>query len=66
MITGYSNLSVSSATPQYGFNKGFQIFEEDGYKATVSELQDNLIEQGCVNMFEKHNVTSDIQKNSLA
>ena len=48
MITDYRHLSASSSMPQYGFKKGLKIFEEDGYKATVSELQDNLIGRGCV------------------
>ena len=43
MITDYSNLTVSPTTPQYGFKKRLQIFEEEGYKATVSELKYNLL-----------------------
>ena len=37
MIADCRNLTGSSTTPQYGFKKGLQIFEEDGYKVTVSE-----------------------------
>ena len=65
MIMDYSNLTTSPTTPQYIFKKGIQIFEEDGYKATVSESKDNLVGQGCVNMLEKHDMTSEIQKKAL-
>ena len=66
MITEYSKLTTSPNTPQYGFKKGLHIFEEDRYKATVSELKDNLVGRGCVNMLDKRDVTSDIQKKALA
>ena len=39
----YSNLTESPTAPQYGFKKGLHIFEEDGYKATVSKLKDNFM-----------------------
>ena len=66
MITDYIYLSASSSNPQFGFKKGLEIFEEDGYKATLSKLQDNLIGRGCVKMLNKNEVTSDVWKNTLA
>ena len=66
MITDYSNLTASPTTPQYGFKKELQIFEEYGYKVTVNELKDNVVGQGCVNMLEKCDVTSEIWKKKLA
>ena len=65
MITDYSDLTTSPNTTQYGFKKGLYIFEEEGYKATVSELKDNLVGRGCVNMLNKSDMTSDIQKKAL-
>ena len=65
MITDYNNLTSSPITPKYGFKKGLHLFKEDGYKATVSELKDNLGGQGCVNMLDKYDMTSDIQKKLL-
>ena len=53
MIPDYNHLSASTAAPQYGFQKGLKLFEEDGYKATVSELQYNLIGKLCVKILEK-------------
>ena len=61
----YSDLTASPTTPHYGFKKGIQIFEEDGYKVTIRELKDNLIGQGCVNMLDKCDVTGDIWKKAL-
>ena len=40
-----------------GSRKVYRFFEEDGYKATVSKLKDNLIGWGCVNMLDKHDIT---------
>ena len=34
------------ATPQYGFTRGMNEFGDLGYKATRSELNDNLIGMG--------------------
>lgn len=66
MITDCSNLTASSDTPQYGFKKGSQIFEENGYKETVRILQDNLIRRDCMKMLEKCGITNDVWKNALA
>ena len=66
MITDYSHLTASYLTPQYGFKKDLQIFEEDGYKATVSKLHDNLIERVCIKMLNKNEVMSEVQKSELA
>ena len=66
MLTDYSELLASPNTPQYGFKKGIKVFEEDGYKATVSELRDNVVGRGCINMLEKKEITGDVCKKALA
>ena len=66
MLTDYSNLSASPNTPQYGFRKGMEIFEEDGYEVTVSKLKGNLVGRGCVNMLGKKEITGEIHKKALA
>ena len=66
MIADYNELTASSNTPQYGFRKGLEIFEEEGHKATVSELKDNLVGRGCVKMLDKRDVNSEIRKKALA
>lgn len=53
MLTYYSHLSLLPNTPQYRFRRGMEIFEDDGYEATVSELKDNLIGWDCVKMLDK-------------
>ena len=62
-ITTYSNidgLHGLRSTPEYGFNRGMQEFRKEGYKATVSELSDNLIGMDAVDMLDKSRVTSDV------
>jgi hypothetical protein len=43
VISGYGNLEATLSTPQYGFQKGLKVFGESGYKATIKELDANLI-----------------------
>ena len=50
MLTDYSNLTASPNTPEYVLKKGIQILKYDECKATMTELKDNLIGQGCDNM----------------
>ena len=66
MLTDYSNLSASPNTPQYGFRKGMEIFEEDEYEAPVSKLKDNIVGRGCVNMLGKKEITGEICNKALA
>ena len=66
MIADYNKLTASPNTPQYRLKKGLHIFEEDGYKATVSELKDNLVGRGCVEMLDKRDVNGEIRKKALA
>ena len=46
VIQEYGNFKATLSTPQYRFQKGMKgmkIFKEQGYKATVKELDKNLI-----------------------
>ena len=50
----------------YGYQKGLKIFGDDGYQATVKELRDNLIGQGCIDVLSKKDTTWDMQKGPLS
>ena len=41
-------------------------FGKEGYKATVSELSDNLVGMDAVDMLDKSWVTSDVYANALS
>ena len=41
--TEFSKSHASIVTPQYGFNKGINIFKKTGYDATVAELEVNFV-----------------------
>lgn len=49
-VTEFNKMEASLDTPQYGFNKGLKLFGRDGYKATVKELLENLLDRGAVEM----------------
>ena len=49
----------------YGYQKGFTIFGNSGYQATVKELRDNLIGRGCIDVLTQKETTWDIQKRAL-
>jgi hypothetical protein len=61
-ITSYSNIEASKSTPQYGFNRGLKEFGEFGYKATVKELNDNLLGIGAVRMLKPSELNENIRK----
>ena len=68
-ITMYNNidgLHGLRSTPQYGFNRGMEEFEQAGYDATVAELSDNLIDMDAVEMLDKSCITSDVVMNALS
>ena len=65
VIQNYGNLEATLSTPQYGFQKGLNEFKETGYKATVNELNKNLIGKNVLDMLEPKSVTYDIMKMSL-
>jgi hypothetical protein len=65
VISGYGNLEATLSTPQYGFQKGLKVFGEDGYKATIKELDANLIGRNIIEMLPPEGITRDIFKMSL-
>lgn len=65
MMTNYFQMEASKSTPQYGFHKGLEIFNEDGWDAAVAELKDNLIGRDCIKMLGKAEITQDIRKCAL-
>jgi hypothetical protein len=42
-IASFTNFEPSKSTPQYGFNRGMKEFGELGFKATMKELDDNMM-----------------------
>ena len=53
-------------TPQYGFVREMKEFEQVGYDATVSKLNDNLIVMNAVGMLDKKKIMSDVYINALS
>ena len=50
MERGVKILLATLSTPQYGFQKRLKEFKETGYKATVKELNKNLIGKNVLDM----------------
>ena len=44
---------ASKSTPQFGFNKGLQMFGDNGWEATKKELDKNLLGMEAVTMLKK-------------
>ena len=65
MLSEYSGMSASLATPQYGFKKGLKLFGNAGYDAMVKELKENLVRRNCIKILNKNEVTSEIRKSAL-
>ena len=69
VITTYSTmdrLHGLQLTPQYGFVREMKEFEQVGYDATVSKLNDNLIVMNAVGMLDKKKIMSDVYINALS
>jgi hypothetical protein len=64
-IASYSNIEASKSTPQYEFNRGLKEFGTLGYKATVKELDDNLLGMGAVKMLKPSEINKDIRYEAL-
>ena len=63
MMKDYFHMEASKSTPQYGFRKGLEVFNADGWNAAVSELKDNLIGRDCIKMLGRSEATRDILEN---
>ena len=67
VISQYGNLDATlQSTPQYGFQKGMKEFRDEGYDATIKELDENLIGKNVIDMLRPECVTWDIFQMSLA
>ena len=66
VIQNYGNLEATLSTPQYGFDKGLNVFKEVGYNATMKELNKNLIDKNVLDMLPARSITNDMMKMSLA
>ena len=64
-IKEYTNLGATLSTP-YGFQKGMKVFKKSGHKATVKELDNNLIDRNVISMLPARSITHDMMKMSLA
>ena len=65
MMNDYCTMTVSAATPQYGFAKGISLFGKEGIEATYKELKNNLLDRDCVRMLYPHEVTAEIKDKAL-
>ena len=61
-----SILSASKSTPQYYYTKGIKIFENVGYKAAKTELDENLIGWNFVEVLPVAELDDVIKKRALS
>jgi len=57
---------ASKSTPQYGFSRGMKEFGDGGWKATLSELKDNLLGMDAVHMVKSKEIDKALTIDSLA
>ena len=66
IIKDYGNVEATLSSPQYGFEKGLTVFRKEGYKATMEELDQNLIGKNVIGMLNLLDVSWGIFQMSLA
>ena len=66
VIREYTSLEATVSTPHYGFQKGMKVFREKGHKATMKELDKNLIGRNVIDKLPARSVTHDMMKMSFA
>ena len=66
VIQEYGNLEATLSMPQYRFQTGMKVFKEQGYKATVKELDKSLIGRNVINMLPARSITHAMMKMSFA
>ena len=66
MIREYTDLETTLSTPQYGFQKGMKMFKKSRHKATVKELDKNLIGPNVIDMLPARSITHATIKMSPA
>ena len=57
---------ASKSTPQYDFSRGMKEFGDNGWKATLSELRDNLLEMDAVHMVKSKEIDKALTIDALA
>ena len=57
---------ASKYTPQYGLSRGMKEFRDDGWKANLSELKDNLLGMDAVHMVKSKDIKKDLTIDALA
>ena len=65
MIKDYFEIEASKATQQYGFQKGSNLFGDEGYQAAKDELEKNLFGRGCIDILSTYNVPWNFIKQTL-
>ena len=66
IIKDYGNVEATLSSPQYGFEKGLKLFRKKGYKATMEELDENLLGKNVIDMLDPSDVSWGIFQMSLA
>ena len=61
MIIEYFGIKLSKVTLQYGFNKDLKLFREKGYKVTIKELNNYLIEYDWIRVLNRKKVSKKIR-----
>ena len=65
IIQHYGNLEATLSTPQYGFDKGLNVFKEVSYNATMKGLDKNLIGKNVIDMLPARSIINEMIKMSL-
>ena len=65
-IASFTKFEASKSTPQYGFNRGMKEFGDLGFKATMKELDDNLIGMNAVRMLKPSEVNKEVWSKALS
>ena len=65
VIKEYGNVEATLSIPQYGFQKGMNVFKDFGYRATVKELDKNLIGRNVIDFLLSKSVTHNMIEMSL-
>ena len=65
MMQTYFEIKASLLTPQYGFQRGLELFGDEGYQAALKELDKNLVGRGCIEVLPEADVTWEIKQIAL-
>ena len=65
MMKEYFEIKASKVTPQNGFKKGVNLFNNKDYQAAKDKLNKNLLRRGYIDMLPTYNITWDIRQQAL-